>query len=193
MVYCIMRVLNMGFALLIMVLFPNMTSGKMAFTCWKLEKPLLQIALLVVLIIFQRILTNTNRCENKDKLSSDATTRLRDSLNRSSEMSNNDVLTQCITEMKNLRLRNVNKVIIGNSNINSLPNKFDQSRREIVLKYVDVLVIMETKSNLSYRLDRNRNGGGIIIFIRNYIPSRMLTKHVFSDDIEGLFIELNFR
>ena len=73
-------------------------------------------------------MTNTNQCENKDKLSSDATTRLRDSLNRSSEMFNNDIFPQCITEIKNLRLRNVNKVIIGNLNNYSLPNKFDQLR-----------------------------------------------------------------
>ena len=46
---------------------------------------------------------------------------------------------------------------------------------------------------MPYRFDRNRNGGGIMIFIRDDIPSRMLTKHVFPDDIEGLFIELNFR
>ena len=32
-----------------------------------------------------------------------------------------------------------------------------------------------------------------MIFIHNDIPSRMLTKHVFPGDIEGLFIELNFR
>ena len=41
-----------------------------------------------------------NQCENKDKLSSDATTRLRDSVNRSSEMCDNDVFPQCITEIK---------------------------------------------------------------------------------------------
>ena len=56
----------------------------------------------------------------------DATTKLRDSLNRSSEMSNNDVFPQCILEIINLRLRNVKKVIISNLNVNSLPNKFDQ-------------------------------------------------------------------
>ena len=90
-------------------------------------------------------------------------------------------------------------VIIGNLNINSLPNKFDQLR-EIVLKYVDVLVVTDTKLDdtfltsqflvtgfsVPYRLDRNRNGGGIMIFIRDDIPSRVLTKHVFADDIEGL-------
>ena len=45
---------------------------------------------------------------------------------------------------------------------------------------------------MPYRIDRNRNGGGIIL-IRDDIPSRVLTRHVFPDDIEGLFIELNFK
>ena len=43
---------------------------------------------------------------------------------------------------------------------------------------------------MPYRLDQNRNGCGIMIFIRDDIPSRVLTKHVFPDNIEGLFIEL---
>ena len=99
-------------------------------------------------------------------------------------MSINDVFPHCITKFENLRLRNVNKVII----CNSLPNKFDQLT-EIVLKYVDVLVVTETKLDdafltsqflvtgfsVPYRLDRNRNGGGIMIFIRDDIPSRVLT------------------
>ena len=59
-------------------------------------------------------------------------------------MAINDVFSHCITEIKNLSLSNVDKVIFGNLNINSLPNKFDQLR-EIELKYVDVLVIAETK------------------------------------------------
>ena len=121
-------------------------------------------------------------------------------------MSINDVLPHCITEIKNLRLININKVIFANLNINSLPNKFDQLR-EIVLIYADVLVVTEAKLDdtfltsqylvtgfsVSYRLDRNRNGDGIMIFTRDDIPNRVLTKHVFPDDIEGLFIELNFR
>ena len=41
------------------------------------------------------------------------------------------------------------------------------------------------------RLGENRNRGGIMIFIRDVITSRLLTKHIFSGDIEGLFIELN--
>ena len=41
----------------------------------------------------------------------------------------------CITEIKNLRLRNVNKVIIGNLNISSLPNKFKSVKRNCAQIY----------------------------------------------------------
>ena len=44
-----------------------------------------------------------------------------------------------------------------------------------------------------YRLDRNRHGGGIMIFVKDDIPSRVLNIHDFPGDIEGLFVELNFR
>ena len=32
---------------------------------------------------------------------------------------------------------------------------------------------------MSYRLDRNRNEGGMTIFTRDDIPSKLLTKHAF--------------
>ena len=81
--------------------------------------------------------------------------------------------------------------------MNSLPNKFDQLK-ETVLKYVDVLVLTETKLDDSfpkvqflvdgfsepYRYDRNRNGGGIMIYIRDNVPSELLEKHKFHDDMK---------
>ena len=42
-------------------------------------------------------------------------------------------------------------------------------------------------------MDRNRNGGGVVIYVREDIPSKILTKHVLPTDTEALFIELNFR
>ena len=36
-------------------------------------------------------------------------------------------------------------------------------------------------------------GNGIIIYVREDIPSRMLRKHNSLDNINGLFVELNFR
>ena len=47
---------------------------------------------------------------------------------------------------------------------------------------------------LSYRPDRNLNcGGGVMIFVKEDIPSKLLTKHNFQSDAEGLFVWLNFR
>ena len=71
----------------------------------------------------------------------------------------------------------------------------------------DILIITDTKLDdtfplsqfhidgfsTPYRSDKNRNGGGIIIYIREDIPSKILAKHCFPKDIEALFIELNFR
>ena len=44
-----------------------------------------------------------------------------------------------------------------------------------------------------YRLDRNRNRGGVIIYVREDIPSKILEKHKLPQDVEGVFVELNFR
>ena len=46
---------------------------------------------------------------------------------------------------------------------------------------------------MPYRLDRNRNGGVVIIYVREEIPSTFLRKHELPQDAEGMFIELNFR
>ena len=85
-------------------------------------------------------------------------------------------------------------------NINSLPNKFEQLK-ELVIKHIDaLLVITETKldddsfSTLQFLmkgfvepfiLDRNRNRCGVMIYIRDNIPRKLLLKHVFQSDIEG--------
>ena len=72
---------------MILVLFPKVTSEKMALTSWKLSKPLLQRTLLGVLFFGgyesarQKLLNYTNQHDNKGKLSyylvlSVATTRL---------------------------------------------------------------------------------------------------------------------
>ena len=72
---------------MILVLFPNVTSEKMALTSWKLAKPLLQRTILGVLFFGgyesarQKLLNYTNQRDNKGKLSyylvlSVATTRL---------------------------------------------------------------------------------------------------------------------
>ena len=44
-----------------------------------------------------------------------------------------------------------------------------------------------------YRIDRNRNGGGVLIYIRVDIASKPLTDHKLPHNIEGIFVELNLR
>ena len=77
----------------------------------------------------------------------------------------------------------------------------------MVSGYFDVIIVTETKLDdsfpkaqfcidgfsIPYRLDRNRNGGGLMIYVRDDIPSKMLTKHNLPEDIETAFTELNFR
>ena len=106
--------------------------------------------------------------------------------------------------LKQLRIRNINRLIIGNLNINSIANKFDELKIFIHTN-IDILVITETKIDSSFpleqfyisgfskpfRLDRNKNGGGLLIFVRNDISAKELKQHKKHDDIETIFIEIN--
>ena len=107
------------------------------------------------------------------------------------------------TILKTLRLKNVNRLICAQLNINSIRNKFE-SLKEIVSTNVDILLICETKLDSSfpraqfhihgfgesYRFDRNGKGGGILLYIRDDIPSKLIESKM---TIEGLFVEINLR
>ena len=108
--------------------------------------------------------------------------------------------------MKKYRLKNANKVILATLNINTIANKFT-ALKEIVSNHIDILIIEETKLDETFpkgsfeiqgfkepfRKDRNIHGGGIMVFVREDIPSRELTTVKFRENIEGLFIEINLR
>ena len=103
-------------------------------------------------------------------------------------------------------MKNVNKTIIGLIDKNSIWSKFDQPK-ELILKHVNILLVCKTKLDetfpssqfhmygfsLPYTLDRNRNGRGVMIFVKEDIPSKALTKHNFSNDAEDFFVDLNFK
>ena len=93
-------------------------------------------------------------------------------------------------------------MIIAQLNINSLRNKFDLLV-QILRNNLDILLISETKIDSSfptaqfqiegyttYRLDRNTNGGGILLYIREDIPSTLLNSDM---SIESFSIEINIR
>ena len=47
--------------------------------------------------------------------------------------------------------------------------------------------------SMAYRADKNRNGGGVVIYAREHFLSNVLRKHSCSNNIEGIFLEINFR
>ena len=82
----------------------------------------------------------------------------------------------------------MNKRIIGRLNMNSLRNKFELLTHQIK-ENIDILMTSETKLDESFptsqfsmkgfssphRLDRNCHGGGILLYIREDIPSKPLS------------------
>ena len=104
--------------------------------------------------------------------------------------------------IENIRSKNPNRLIMTQLNINSLTNKFD-SLVEILHSNIDILLISETKIDssfptaqfkiegyITYRLGRNSNERGILLYVREDIPSTLLNTELF---IEGFCIEINIR
>ena len=110
-----------------------------------------------------------------------------------------------IMVLRSMRTKYVDNIIIASLNINSIRNKFDQLS-SVIQGNVDLLVVNETKVDstfptaqftmegyTTYRLDRDKNGGGIMIFIREDIPSKILQNHNLPEHIEAVPIEVNLR
>ena len=108
--------------------------------------------------------------------------------------------------LENLRGKNKNRPIITQLNINSLRNKFGILSSQIT-KYVDILLISETKLDDSfptaqfslngfskpYRLDSSSSGAGVLLYVRDDIPSRPLTDYKIKDNLELFFVEVNIQ
>ena len=107
--------------------------------------------------------------------------------------------------LRKLKIQFPDKLIISHLNINSIKNKFD-SLSFMVENNADILLISETKLDdsfpsgqfkicgfsMPYRYDRNSMGGGLLLYIRDDIPTKLL-KHDFETNIENLSVEINLR
>lgn len=107
-------------------------------------------------------------------------------------------------ELHALHIQSKNKVIISHININSIRNKFD-CLVESVKGNVDILMISETNFDKSFpisqfvidsfakpfRIDRNINGDGIILYIREDIPAKLI--HIENSPVECFWVEINLR
>ena len=89
--------------------------------------------------------------------------------------------------LQSIRSKNIDRIIIGHLNINSIRNKLGHLQ-DLVVNRIDALLISETKIDSTFpdnelfisgfckpfRLDRNRNGGGLLLYIRQDIPCKQL-------------------
>ena len=110
----------------------------------------------------------------------------------------------CLNVLTSLRKDNVDRMIFAHLNFNSIRNKFD-NLSQLIRGKIDVLLISETKIDDSfpkgqflidgfsapYRLDRNYQGGGLMLFVREDILSNLLTSE--EKPIESFYVELNLR
>ena len=121
-------------------------------------------------------------------------------------MSNDPTVSQSDGEkaLKDIRISNMNKVIFGYLNINSLRYKFDLFSEQ-VKDSIDILMVSETKlddsfpeaqfliegfhSPFRFIFDCNINGGGIMLYVREDIPTKLLS-HDFPG-VESFFVEIN--
>ena len=85
-------------------------------------------------------------------------------------------------------------------------NKFVEVKN-LFSRNLDIRVISERKLDDSFatkqfiingfsnpcRLDRNQFGGGLILYIKNNIPSKRLSSHILINDIECLCLQINLR
>ena len=98
------------------------------------------------------------------------------------------------------------RLIISHLNANSSWNKFEFLVL-LVKDNIDILMMSETKLDSSfphaqfsmegyskpYRLDRDWNGGGLILFIREGLPSKLLSLLFSSGNKEYFLVEINLR
>ena len=103
-----------------------------------------------------------------------------------------------------IRKRSLNKLVVAHLNINSLRLKFDSLVQKITGN-VDILMISETKLDNSfpegqfliegysepYRIDRNCHGGGIMLYVRADIQSKLLSAE--SLPVKGFYVEINLQ
>ena len=104
--------------------------------------------------------------------------------------------------LKDIRKGNVNKLVIGQLNINSLRKKIDMLS-ELIKGFVDIFMISETKLDNSFpksqffidgchtqfRCERNGNGGDIFLYVREDITAKVI--HCDFPTSESIFIEIN--
>ena len=131
--------------------------------------------------------------------SSDASTSSLSSIGDISELEPLSIISE-------LKKKNSERPVIAHLNINSLSSKFEPLT-SLIQDNIDLLIVTESKLDETFpqgqfhidgfskpiRLDRNRHGGGIIIFIRNGLTCNELKPRTLYPDLECTLLELRIR
>ncbi len=105
-----------------------------------------------------------------------------------------------------LRASNPNRPIIGHININFLESKFE-TLKDLIKDKLDILVVSETKIDESstttqftidgfsrpFRLDRDKLGGGLIIYVKEHLLCVEIPLENKPKDFECVFLDLRVR
>ena len=111
-----------------------------------------------------------------------------------------------MSTLNEIRIKNANRLIIDHLNVNSLRNEF-KMLEELIKDKIDVFLISETILDSSFpsgqfvikgysapfRLDKNKNGEGLLLYVREDIPCKILKEYTPEKPIENLFVEINLR
>ena len=118
-----------------------------------------------------------------------------------SETNDVNVTKRTNQDLRYLSIKRLEKLIIRHLNMNSLQNKFDLLTYQIN-DNTDIVIIMGTKLDESFpigqvfingfsspfRLDRDRNGGGVSLYMREDISSKLLSVE---NIIQTFLMEIN--
>ena len=108
--------------------------------------------------------------------------------------------------LRHLKEKNADRPVIAQLNINFMAPKFEPLE-SLIKGNVDLLMVSETKVDDTYptgqfkiegyskpiRLDRNRHGGGLIIFSRDDLACHELKSHELPSNVECTFLEMRIR
>ena len=103
--------------------------------------------------------------------------------------------------LRSLRVKNIDKILLGHVNINNLRNK-SEMLADLIKGKLDIMLISETKIDYtfptsqfdiegytSFRLDRTANRGGILLHTRYDIPAKKLPI-LGTENIECIILEI---
>ena len=103
-------------------------------------------------------------------------------------------------------MKNPKNIIFSYIDINSIRNKFD-NLCDLISKNVNILSVAETKLDVSFpnsqflipgfherkRLDITSKHGGVLVYIKSSLPSRIMSNFKLPENIQAIPFELNLR